>query len=114
MSETTEPTLAKPDTDAQREAIRNSLDGITTEIGVALRDAGHERIPVYLVVPNSGDALVTLATPLDDVPEADWQRITAIACGVIQDTIHCGRVRGRELACKAVNGAIASADVTSE
>jgi hypothetical protein len=44
--------------DAQRDIIRQSLDAIVNEIGMAMRDVGLT-FPVYITVRNSGDALVT-------------------------------------------------------
>jgi len=61
------PQITKPDyLDTQREAIGQSVSAITNGIGMALRDAG-QSFPVYLVVPNSGDAVGTIATPLDPI-----------------------------------------------
>ena len=45
--------------DAQREIIRQSLDAITNDIGLAMRDVGLN-FPLYITVRNSGDALVTI------------------------------------------------------
>jgi hypothetical protein len=59
------PGIADPDRlDAQREIIRLSLDAITDDIGIALRDADL-KFPIFITVPASGDAVETLATPLD-------------------------------------------------
>ena len=67
--------------DAQREIIRASLDQIAADIGVALRDAALN-FPVFLTVPNSGNSLATIATPLDPTDD-DWQRASAIVCEII-------------------------------
>ena len=45
--------------DAQRDIIRQSLDAIVNDIGMAMRDVGLT-FPLYITVRNSGDALVTL------------------------------------------------------
>jgi len=47
-----------------RAIIQQSRDEIAAAVGTALRDAGLN-YPVYLYIPRSGDALVTLATPVD-------------------------------------------------
>ena len=47
--------------DAQRDIIRQSLDAIVNDIGMAMRDVGLT-FPLYITVRNSGDALVTIAT----------------------------------------------------
>jgi hypothetical protein len=48
--------------DAQRDVIRQSIDEIANDIGMAMRDVGLT-FPLYITVRNSGDALVTIATP---------------------------------------------------
>ena len=60
--------------DAQRDIIRQSLDAIIHQIGIAMRDAGLP-FPVYITVRNSGDVLVTIATSLDPSDE-QWQHAT--------------------------------------
>ena len=57
--------------DAQRDIIKQSLDAITNDIGMAMRDVGLT-FPLYITVRNSGDALVTIATSLDPSDE-EWQ-----------------------------------------
>jgi hypothetical protein len=58
--------------DAQRDIIRQSLETITNDIGMAMRDVGLT-FSLYITVRNSGDALVTIATPLDP-SDTDWQQ----------------------------------------
>jgi hypothetical protein len=98
--------------DTQREIIRLSLDAITNDIGMALRDAGLT-FPIFITVPYSGDALATLATPLDP-PEPDWSHALDIACRVIQEKLSSGNLRTRELACTAINTTMTCADVATE
>ena len=98
--------------DAQRDIIRQSLDTIINDIGVAMRDVGLT-FPLYITVRNSGDALVTIATPLDPL-DADWQQASAIVCRTLEERVGCDRLRGRELSCAIANaGAINAADVTA-
>jgi hypothetical protein len=98
--------------DAHREIIRQSLNEITNDIGMALRDAGLT-FPVYFAMPNSGDALVTIATTLDPSDD-DWRRAAAIVCQIIEAKVGCGRLRGRELACAVANaGLISATDLTA-
>ena len=79
---------------------------------MAMRDVGLT-FPVYFAMPNTGDALVTVATTLDPSDE-DWRRAAAIVCQVIERKVGCGRLRGRELACAVANaGMINVADVTA-
>jgi hypothetical protein len=98
--------------DAQRDTIRQSLNEIVNDIGMAMRDIGLT-FPVYITVRNSGDALVTVATPLDP-SDADWQHASSIVCQIIEEKVGCGRLRSLELACAVANGSVAAADVTAE
>ena len=98
--------------DAQRDIIRQSLGAIVNDIGVAMRDVGLT-FPLYITVRNSGDALVTIATPFDP-SDSDWQQASAIVCRTLEERVGCARLRGRELACAIANvGAINAADVTA-
>ena len=98
--------------DAQRDIIRQSLDAITNDIGMAMRDVGLT-FPVYITVRNSGDALVTIATSLDP-SDADWQQASEIVCRTLEERVGCGRLGGRELSCAIANaGTINAADVTA-
>jgi hypothetical protein len=98
---------------AQRDLIRQSLDAITNDIGMAMRDVGLS-FRVYITVRNSGDALVTIATP-SDPSDADWQQASAIVCRIIEERVGCDRLRGRELACAVANeGVINAADVAGD
>ena len=99
--------------DAQRDIIRQSLDAIVSDIGMAMRDVGLT-FPLYITVRNSGDALVTIATSLDP-SDTDWQQASAIVCRTLEERVGCDRLRGRELACAIANaGAINAADVTAD
>ena len=105
--------VAQTQPDAQRAIIRQSLDAIINDIGMAMRDVGLT-FPLYITVRNSGDALVTIATPIDPSDE-EWQQATAIVCRTLEERVGCDRLRGRELACAIANaGAINAADVTAD
>ena len=82
--------------DAKRDIIRQSLDEIANDIGMAMRDVGLT-FPVYMTVRNSGDALVTIATTLDP-SDADWQQASEIVCRIIEEKVGCGRLRGQDTA----------------
>jgi hypothetical protein len=73
------------DMDAQREMIRQLLNAIANDVGMALRDAGL-RFPVYLTVPNSGDSLATFATPLDPSDD-DWATAAGIVNRIVSKTL---------------------------
>jgi hypothetical protein len=98
---------------AQRDIVRQSLNEIANDIGMAMRDVGLT-FPVYMTVRNSGDALVTIASPLDPSDE-QWQQASAIVRRTLEERVRCGHLRGRELACAIANaGAINAADVTAD
>jgi hypothetical protein len=78
-----------------------------------MRDVGLT-FPIYFAMPNSGDALVTIATTLDPSDD-DWRRASAIVCQVIERKAGSGRLQERELACAVANaGALNVAAVTVE
>ena len=96
----------------QRDIIRQSLDEIANDIGMAMRDVGLT-FPVYMAVRNSGDALVTIATTLDP-SDADWQQASEIVCRIIQEKVGCGQLRGQTLPFAIANaGVINAIDVTA-
>jgi hypothetical protein len=93
--------------DAQRDIIRESLNEIVADIGMAMRDEGLH-FPVYITVRNSGDSLATIATPLDPSDD-DWSHAAAIVCRVLEKKIGRGKLTGHELACAVANSAPMSA-----
>ena len=95
--------------DAQRDIIRESLNEIAADIGMAMRDEGLH-FPVYITVRNSGGSLATIATPLDPSDD-DWSRAAAIVCQVMEKKIGGGKLTGRELACAIANGSMSAAEV---
>jgi len=97
---------------AHREIIRQSLDEIAADVGTPLRDAGLN-YPVFLTVPQSGDALATIATPLDPSDE-DWSKMSEIACRVIGKRLGGFSLIGRALPCAAMNVTMSAADVISD
>jgi hypothetical protein len=91
----------------QRSIIRESLDEIVNDIGMAIPDAGLH-FPVFMTVRDSGDSLATIATPLDPSDD-DWSRASEIVCQIIQKKIGGGPLRSRELLCAVANAAPMSA-----
>ena len=68
MDEIDPQTASDGKLDARRDIIRQSINEIANDIGMAMRDVGLT-FPLYIAVRNSGDALVTIATPLDPSDE---------------------------------------------
>ena len=104
-------TAAPQEPEAQRAVIRLALDEIADEVGTTLRGAKLD-FPVYLTVPNRGDSLATIVSPLD-LPDEDWSDASAIVCRIIGKRLGDTRLWGRELVCAIANGTIAAADVTA-
>ena len=100
------------DSDPNRDLIRQSLDTIANDVRMAMRDAGLGSIPTYIVIPNSGDAIATVMTPLDDVSDDVWALVMEIACRVIQEKIGGGKLRTHEMAWTMANEPDGAADVT--
>jgi hypothetical protein len=95
--------------EADRTIIRQSLDQIAAEVGVALRGAGLG-YPVYMSVPNSGDALGMIITPVDPSDD-DWEKVVAIFSKIIRERLGEIGLRSRDLPCAAVTIAISGAEV---
>ena len=96
----------------QRHSIKLVLDDIATKVGSELR-AAHLEFPVYLAVPNSGDALVTIACPVDPT-DSEWSRATEIVCRAIGERIKGIRLHSRPLQCTSVNALAGAAEVTAD
>jgi hypothetical protein len=77
------------------------LDEIAAEVATTLRDA-HLDFPVFLTVPNSGDSLATMASPLDP-SEGDWSHASAIVCRIIGQRLGDARLRGNPMHCAVAN-----------
>ncbi len=113
MPDAIEAAFINSDPEFLRESIRGSLVQITDDIRGAMLDAGLGNIPTYLVVPNSGDAIATVATPLDP-SDYDWTCVLEIACRVIKQRTDSGNLRHRALDCSAINMGITVADLMTD
>jgi len=100
------------DIDDKREIIRGCLSEIIVEVGNRLREAGLS-CPVFLTVPNSGDAVAMMATPLDPSDE-DWAHVGDIVRTTVSERLNGLRLRNREMICGAANHAIGSAEITAD
>ena len=94
-------TTPQNDLDAQRDMIRNSLNEIANDIGMAMRDVGLH-FPVFLTVRDNGDSLATIATPVDPSND-DWRQASEIVCQIMGRKLGTGRLRSRELVCAVAN-----------
>jgi len=110
MGITREP-LTNDRIEYQREIIRGKLDVIAGEVGSKLREAGLN-IPVFLTIPRSGNAIVTMATPLDP-HEGLWASVAAIVRQVVSERLGSIPLRSRALPCimATASGTMSAADL---
>jgi hypothetical protein len=97
--------------EAQRSIIRESLDEFAEELGVAMRGA-NLHYPIGLTVPHSGEALVTMVTPVDPSDD-DWSQATTIVRQIVSKKLGGIRLRSRPLTCAMANAPMIAADITS-
>jgi hypothetical protein len=95
--------------DERREQLKLSLDQIAAEITVVLKDEGFG-FPIFLTVPSSGEATMTIATPLDPSDE-DWARATEIVCRLVGARIGSQGLRSRPVPCAASGMPMGAADL---
>jgi hypothetical protein len=73
------------------------LDQIARDSKAALDDQGID-IPVFFVIPSSGDAIATFGTPADPDDEV-WGRVSEIVSNIVRHTVGLDRVRCRPAVC---------------
>jgi hypothetical protein len=95
--------------EAHREIIRQSLAEIVTDVESELKQSGLN-FPVFVAVPNSGDAILTIASPLDP-SDHDWASATAIVNQIIGEWLGGIGLRTKALPCAGANVAMSAADV---
>jgi hypothetical protein len=96
--------------ETQRSIIRRSLDEIANELGIAMR-AANMTYSIGLAVPISGEALVTMVTPVDPSDD-DWSRATAIVRQIVAKRLGGIRLRSRPLTCAMANAPMNAAEIT--
>jgi len=109
--DTTKDSTTNERLEAKRAILRRSLDQIAADVGIAMREAGLS-YPVFMSVPNSGDALGMIITSVDP-PNDDWDKVVAIFSKIIEDRLGAGGLRSRDLPCAAASSAMNGADVIS-
>jgi hypothetical protein len=105
-------TSTSDDTEDKREIIRGCLSEIVVEVGNRLREAGLS-CPIFLTVPNSGDAVAMMATPLDP-SDADWARVGDIVRTTISERLNGLRLQNRDMICGAANDPMSTAEITAD
>jgi hypothetical protein len=87
--------------DAKRTILRQSIDEIATEVGLALQDVGLH-FPVYITVRDNGDSLATITTPMDP-SDTEWRRVSEIVCSILSRWTGHGKLRARPLVVALAN-----------
>jgi hypothetical protein len=99
------------DLEEKRSIIRQSLDEIAADVGIALLKA-NLTFPLGLTVPSSGHAFITMVTHVDPSND-DWERASAIVRQIVSKKLGGIRLRNRHLPCAIVNVTKSSADTTA-
>ncbi len=107
MNQKEEPQTAE----VQRDIIRTSLSEITVELNEVLHKADIH-YPIYLAIPNTGEAIVLIGTPFDPT-DADWSYISTALCQILESRLVATRLRSRELQCAMANTPIGATAVTA-
>jgi hypothetical protein len=92
----------------QRALVRSKLDQITEQVKAA-RDQQGISVPVFFIVPSSGDAIIAFGT-VADPPDDEWGRVNEIVSGIMAEAIGLDRLATREVACAATDQQISPAD----
>jgi hypothetical protein len=95
--------------ETEREIIRPVLNDIAKEVEIKLREAGLN-VPVFLTVPNSGSAIVTMATPADPA-DALWMKVTGIVVETVSSRLNGSRLQSKEVTCAMAAATMSAADL---
>jgi hypothetical protein len=98
--------------ESKREIIRDCLHEIIVDVESRLRAAGLTST-IFLTVPHSGDAVASMATPLDPSDD-EWSQVTEIVCSTVSDRLDGIELRGREMICAMANSTMSAADLTTD
>jgi hypothetical protein len=112
IMDTTNESSADDRIEGKREIIRQALDDIAQEVGKRLREACLD-VPVFLTIPSSGNAIVTMATPLDPQEEV-WASVTAIVRRVVSDRLDGMLLQSHAAPCAMAGTAMSAADLTGD
>jgi hypothetical protein len=100
------------DTEEKRIIIRYDLSEIVIEVGNRLREAGLS-CPIFLTVPNSGDAIILMATH-PDPSDKDWSQVGKIVNTTVSERLDGLKLQNREMICGAANASIGTAEITAD
>jgi hypothetical protein len=98
--------------ESKRKIIRRCLGDIVLEVEKRLREVDLA-FPVFLNVPRSGDAIVTMATPLDP-SDSQWFLVGEIVRGILSDRLGGAKLTSHEMVCAMANAPMSAADVAAD
>jgi hypothetical protein len=82
----------------QRKKLTALLPEIATDVTTAMATAGLH-IPIFFIMPSSGETIVNFMTPSDDATDEDWATACAIVCHILEDRIGFRTLIARAVAC---------------
>ena len=103
---------ARTRSETRRDVIRRSLNEIAAELSEQLRQVELCH-PVYLVVPSSGDSLVSMMTPLDPSDDV-WSRVGTIVQDIVSSRLDGVVLRVAEMPCTTAEAAMGAAEITGD
>jgi hypothetical protein len=96
----------------QREKLILILPQIASEVTTAIR-AANLAIPIFFMIPTTGDTLLTFATPADPT-DADWDHASEIIRRIVEAKIGVGKLVTRPVHCISSEASIGAADVITD
>jgi hypothetical protein len=94
----------------QRSIIRQSLDQIAADAGIALLKA-KLTFPIGLTTPTSGRALLTIVTQ-NDPSDEEWAQASKIVRHIVSKKLDGIGLSSRSLPCTMVNAPISAAEIS--
>ena len=98
--------------ESKREIIRECLNEIIVDVERRLR-AERLSSTIFLTVPNSGDAVASIATP-QDPPDDLWAHIVEIVCMTVSERLDGLKLRSQDMICAAANAKMGAAELTAD
>jgi hypothetical protein len=77
------------------------LDQITQQVKLALIERGID-MPVFFIIPHSGDVIVTFGT-ITDPPDDEWNHLSEIVTAIVRQSVGLDRTRCRHVLCAATH-----------
>ena len=88
------------------------LSEITTKAGEVLAEQGIV-YPLFFLIPNSGDSLLTYGTT-QDPSDQEWQMVSSSVTKIVQEALGTGPLRTREIVCAQTHPRTTGREVDDE